>query len=148
MKVIFDKEQIQPEIPGIILMSHGPLATAIVESATLIIGEQPNLAAFGLETTDTLEDYAVSVVEAYQAFGGNALVLVDLYGGTPCNQLVLAALRNQMKLYAVSGLNLPMVMEACGLRMGASGAQLVEQVVEISQAGIINISAKLEQQKM
>lgn len=143
MKVIFEKENIQPEIPGIILLSHGPLAPAIVESASLIIGEQPNLAAFGLEASDSLEEYAACVMEAYHAYAGNALVLIDLYGGTPCNQLVLAALKNKLDVLALSGLSLPMVMEACTLRLDASGKELLAQVEEIAKLGIINITDKL-----
>lgn len=143
MKVIFDKENIQPGLPGIILLSHGPLAPAIVESALLIIGEQPNLAAFGLETVDTLEDYSTAVMEAYHAFEGNALVLIDLYGGTPCNQMILAALKNKLDILALSGLNLPMVMDACTLRQDASGPELLEQVEEVAKIGIVNITSKL-----
>ena len=143
MKAIFDKNAFQPELTGIILLSHGPLAPALVESSSLIIGEQSNLVAFGLEPSDKLEDYIAAVMEAYNAFGGNALILVDMFGGTPCNQLTMAALRNSLHVLALSGLNLPMVMEACTLRMELSGEELLKQVMEMTQAGFINITEKL-----
>lgn len=143
MKVIFEKENIQPGVPGILLLSHGPLASAIVESAAMIIGEQPNLAAFGLEPCDALEDYINAVLEAYNAFGGDALILLDLFGGTPCNQITLAALRNHLDILALSGLSLPMVIEACTLRSDASGMELLRQVEEVTKIGVVNITEKM-----
>ncbi len=143
MRVIFEKENVQAGVPGILLLSHGPLASAIVESSTMIIGEQPNLAAFGLEPSDTLEDYINAVIEAYHAFDDNALILLDLFGGTPCNQITLAALRSKLNILALSGLSLPMVIEACTLRCDLNGEELLRQVEEIAKAGIINITEKM-----
>lgn len=143
MKARFQKEDIQAGLTGIILLSHGPLATAMAESAFMIIGQQDNLAAFGLEPSDTLEEYISSVMQAYDAFGGDAVVLVDMFGGTPCNQLVAAALRNALPILALSGMSLPMVMEACALRSEYSGEALLKQIMDMTEAGQINITEKL-----
>ena len=143
MKVLFRRDDIRQELPGLILLSHGPMAVAVAESASMIVGEQPNMAAFGLEPEDPLEEYIAAVLEAYEVFGGNAVFLVDLYGGTPCNQLVLAALKNQLPVKAIGGMNLPMLLEAVTLREEAAGEELISQLEMIGNAGIVNITDKM-----
>lgn len=42
-------EKINPDLPGIVILSHGPFAVALLETAQLIFGEADNIAAFSLE---------------------------------------------------------------------------------------------------
>ncbi len=143
MFVRFDKENMERGLPGLILLSHGPMATGIAETACMLISEQPNFAAFGLETSDTLEDYMKAVREAYELFEENAVFMVDLLGGTPCNQLSMWMLQEKAELHAISGLSLPMVIEAGTIREEFSGKELLKQLQERSQKSIVDIAERL-----
>ncbi len=141
MIVVFDRDHIVPELPGIVLLSHGPFAGACVESVAMLQGVQENLAAFGLEPTDELADYTAAVLDAVRAFPDGSIIMVDLYGGTPCNQMMLAALKEGLDLHIISGFGLPMVVDACSLRSAElKGDELLTQIEEIAKAGIINVS--------
>lgn len=45
----FRSENMNPEVPGIILLSHGPFAVSLVETASMLFGDAENIAAYSLE---------------------------------------------------------------------------------------------------
>ena len=107
---------------GIILATHGNFATGIQQSASMIFGEQPNVAAVTLQPNEGPDDVRKKMEEAVASFEDpqQVLILVDLWGGTPFNQA------NGI----VAGLNLPMLIDAYASRMMMDTAQ--ELAVQIS----------------
>ncbi len=144
MLVLFDRQNITGDVPGVILLSHGPMAVSTAESLFLLMGEQENLAAFGLEVEDDLDAYTDAVMDAWHAFGDNAVFLVDLFGGTPCNRLSMKALEQGLTVYALSGLNLPMVLEACSSRDECSGQELLDLIADSARNGVVDIMSRLK----
>ena len=73
---------------GIILATHGNFATGIQQSASMIFGEQPNVAAVTLQPNEGPDDVRKKMEEAVASFEDpeQVLILVDLWGGTPFNQ--------------------------------------------------------------
>ena len=73
---------------GIILATHGDFATGILQSASMIFGEQPNVAAVTLQPSEGPDDVRRKMEEAVASFEDpeQVLILVDLWGGTPFNQ--------------------------------------------------------------
>ena len=73
---------------GIILATHGNFATGILQSASMIFGEQPNVAAVTLQPNEGPDDVRRKMEEAVASFEDpdQVLILVDLWGGTPFNQ--------------------------------------------------------------
>lgn len=129
-------ERCSNDIITIVLLSHGPMCTAMIESAALIMDETKNLAAFALEAGDDPEDYGVAVRKYVEDRGGNVLLLVDLLGGTPSNQ-TMRILREDPSICAVSGVNLTMLVEAIGNREGCSSPEeLAQSLIGISRDGI------------
>ncbi|MDR1766042.1 MAG: hypothetical protein LBR77_08140 [Lachnospiraceae bacterium] len=147
MKVRFDRENIEPGLTGIILLSHGPLAPAILETAEMIIGNQANVAAFAYEPADTMDGFAGAVSEAIGVFNGDAIVFTDLCGGTPSNIVMYEALKNDRPLYAIAGVNLPMFMEACALRAVGPVETVLAEAEKTGRLGIVNITEQTKRHK-
>ena len=84
----FRSENMNPEVPGIILLSHGPFAVSLVETASMLFGDAENIAAYSLEPGDDIDQYRESFVKTLNEFPEGTVIMVDLFGGTPCNQVM------------------------------------------------------------
>lgn len=117
---------------GIILATHGNFATGIQQSASMIFGEQPNVAAVTLQPNEGPDDVRKKMEEAVASFEDpqQVLILVDLWGGTPFNQANGLIAGHEDTWAIVAGLNLPMLIDAYASRMMMDTAQ--ELAVQIS----------------
>ena len=104
---------------GIILASHGDFATGIMQSGSMIFGEQANVKAVTLQPSEGPNDLRAKMEKAIATFDNQdeVLFLVDLWGGTPFNQANGLIDGHEDKWAIVTGLNLPMliIMEKYGL---------------------------------
>ena len=117
---------------GIILATHGDFATGILQSASMIFGEQPNVAAVTLQPNEGPADVRRKMEEAVASFEDpdQVLILVDLWGGTPFNQSNGLISGHEDTWAIVAGLNLPMLIDAYASRMMMDTAH--ELAVQIS----------------
>lgn len=118
-----------------ILVSHGDLAKSILESAQMIIGEQENVSAFGLYPTDDIGGLKDKIEVAIEKVKDQEIIcFTDLFSGSPFNAVV--GLMEQYPISHITGMNLPMILEALMLRMNEENtkeaicAKLIEQVPE------------------
>lgn len=116
---------------GIILASHGDFANGILQSATMIFGEQENVAACILKPSEGPDDIKAKMEKAIQSFDSQdeILFLIDLWGGTPFNQANSLFEAHKDKWAIVAGMNLPMVIEAYGARLSMDGAQQIAAAI-------------------
>ncbi|MCD8222837.1 MAG: PTS sugar transporter subunit IIB [Clostridiales bacterium] len=116
---------------GIILASHGEFAKGIMQSGSMVFGEQPNLAACCLQPSMGPADIRKQMEDAIASFEDpdNVLFLVDLWGGTPFNQASALIAGHEDKWAIVTGLNLPMLIEAYADRMGMQTAHEVAAAI-------------------
>lgn len=125
---------------GIILGSHGGFATGILQSATMIFGEQPNVKAVTLMPSEGPENIRAKMEEAIASFDNpdEVLFLIDLWGGTPFNQANALISGHEDKWAIVAGLNLPMVIEAYGCRMGGteSAHEIATTIIGAGKDGV------------
>jgi PTS system mannose-specific IIA component len=109
---------------GILLVTHGRLAEELRAAALTIQPEIGRIVAVALEWSETGEDardrIAAGLAEADQ--GGGAVILTDMFGGTPTN-LTLSFLKKDC-VEIVTGVNLSMVLKCAALQ--ASGKSVVE----------------------
>lgn len=100
---------------GIILASHGELAQGILQSSKMIIGETENIAALSIMPSESPDQLRSKMEEVIKSFSTDQVVfLVDIYSGSPFNQANLLLQGNEDKRAIVTGLNLPMLLEAIG----------------------------------
>ncbi len=101
---------------GIVVITHGGVAEELVNAARNIVGEIPAIAAVSIGWSDDPTAAHTAIERGLAAVGGSALVLTDMFGGTPTN-LSLPFLSDKVEI--VTGVNLPMVIKASGLREGS-----------------------------
>ena len=147
--VINYPRDIEPDLTGIIVMSHGPLAKALVDSSRMIVGEASNIASISLEDGDDVNSFRQEFIKMYDSLPGNPLVLIDIKGGTPFNQILFAIEEAGMKnILALSGANLCMLVEAAFARKDASDKQLLKQIKQAGQESILDVGELAERLKL
>lgn len=93
----------------IILASHGSMAEGVVTAVNMVIGEQPCVSAFGLDTWETPETIKEQVEQVIAAHPGEYIVvLCDIKGGSVHNRLMDLCARDNVSV--VSGMNLVLVL--------------------------------------
>ena len=102
---------------SIVLASHGDLAEGIKQTGSMVFGDQEAVATVSLVPSMGPDDFRQKVEEAVATFDNQeeVLFLVDLWGGTPFNQI--SGLCEGHDTWAIAtGLNLPMLIEAYSAR--------------------------------
>lgn len=137
---------------GIVLAAHGPLPGAFLESTGMILGDLPQVASISLMPGDSLEGLVDRLQAAVHEVntGDGVLILLDLFGGTPANATAFLSQQAQ-DLRAVTGMNLPMLLETFMARMSTDSLEsLAETAFAAGQTGIMDIVAafkKFQQDK-
>ncbi|HET7292405.1 MAG TPA: hypothetical protein VFM88_08275 [Vicinamibacteria bacterium] len=124
---------------GIVVVGHGQVAVELVKAARGIVGEIPQIAAVSVGWSDDVSDATTAVRRALAEVGGApALVLTDMFGGTPTN-VSLPLLAEGVEI--VTGVNLPMLIKLISLREG----ELLEvaRVVRDQGKGAIYVASEL-----
>lgn len=123
---------------GILIISHGPLAASLLEAARMICGEIPKAEALAFYEGDNTDKFGDQVRYKLKELGEGTLVLVDLFGGTPFNQLVSKCY--DLDFCSVAGVNLPMLLEAVFLRDKWDGQDLVAKTMEAGSNSIYDVN--------
>jgi PTS system mannose-specific IIA component len=103
---------------GVVVVTHGQLATELLNAAEMIVGDLPHFTAVSIgwhEDVDQAREEIGRAIERVRAkvgtpeAPGGVLVLADMFGGTPANLGVTYLETNKVEL--VTGLNLAMLMK-------------------------------------
>lgn len=132
---------------GLVVATHGRLATELVATAEQIVGKLENTTTCLVEAGSSPEEIHRRICAAVDAVenGDGVLVLADMLGGTPCNQcLQLSAARH---LEVVTGANLPLLLKANSLRSQPLGlSEMAAILTQHGQRNIANATALLREQ--
>lgn len=96
---------------ALLLITHGNLGKAAIESAELIVGKQENfdtISIFAVDEVNNLKQDMLNKVSRLDT-GKGLIVLTDIIGGTPTN--LASYLLEDEHTVLVSGLNLPILIE-------------------------------------
>ena len=119
---------------GIIIASHGKFAEGIHQSGSMIFGEQEKVQVVTFMPNEGPDDLYAHFKDAIAQFDADdeILVLADLWSGSPFNQASRIKEENpDRKMVIVTGLNLPMLIQAYTERMVAPDAGVEEIVANI-----------------
>ena len=101
---------------GVVVVTHGQLATELLNAAETIVGELPRFAAVSIgwheDTQDAREEIEQAIGRVRQQDG--VLILTDMFGGTPCNLAMTFLAENRVEV--ITGVNVPMLIKLSGLR--------------------------------
>ncbi|HUL58634.1 MAG TPA: PTS sugar transporter subunit IIA [Anaeromyxobacteraceae bacterium] len=100
---------------GFVIATHGRLAEELLHTAEGIVGPIEQGEAVSIGAGAPMEEQRARLGEAIQRVnrGDGALVLTDMFGGTPAN-LALTFLDERIEV--VTGVNLPMILKLAGVR--------------------------------
>lgn len=121
---------------GLVLVTHAGLANALRMSAEMIVGPIEHCVAVEVapdERADEIMARVVAAVEIAQKDG--AIIMTDLFGGTPSN-MAMSFLKEGF-IEVVTGANLPMLIEFCSRRAQMSVAELAAGLQRTGRDGII-----------
>jgi len=109
---------------GILLVTHGRLAEELKEAALTIQPDIEQIVAVALEWHQVGDDASRRIAEglAEADRGEGALILTDMFGGTPTNLTLPFLKRDRVEI--VTGVNLPLLLK-CGA-LQKSGKPVVE----------------------
>lgn len=129
----------------IVVTAHGGLAREMVNTARLVIGDQVDLAAVCLEMHEGIEDLKrklTSVLKPVDNSADGCLMLVDMFGGTPSNVSLMLA--HEYPIQVVTGVNLPMLIEALTHRAVMDLKKLAIFVQDKGKKNILHANSLLE----
>jgi len=100
---------------GVVVVTHGQLATELVNAAETIVGDLPQFAAVSIGWHEDVEDARAEIRAALDRVRGprGALLLTDMFGGTPSNLGVTLLEPDQVEV--ITGVNLPMLIKLARL---------------------------------
>jgi PTS system mannose-specific IIA component len=100
---------------GVVVVTHGQLASELLNAAETIAGDLPRFAAVSIGWHEDTEDARGEIEQAIARVeqGAGVLILTDMFGGTPSN-LAMTFLA-QGKVEVITGVNLPMLIKLVNL---------------------------------
>ena len=121
---------------GILLVSHEPLGTALLNCTRHIFGRLPvQLAALDVIPDEDPEGALNAARELLARIndGSGALVLTDVFGATPSR--IATQLAERERVVVVAGVNLPLLIKALSNRRGPLD-ELVGLLIDSGQRAI------------
>jgi mannose PTS system EIIA component len=139
---------------GIVVVTHGQLATELVNSAEMIVGDLPHFAAVSIgwhEDVDHAREGIGAAIERVRASAAGShdepadvLVLTDMFGGTPAN---LAVTFVSEHVEVITGVNLPMLIKLARPQKPAELAAVAREMREHGRNAIWVASDLLKGEK-
>jgi len=132
---------------GVVVITHGQLATELVNSAEMIVGDLPHFTAVSIgwhdDVTDAREDIA-QAIERVRGDGG-VLLLTDMFGGTPSNLGMTFLQKDNVEV--ITGVNLPMLIKLAGKTRSSNLLAVAQEMREHGRNAIWVASDLLRAEK-
>ena len=94
---------------GVVLVTHGSVGRSLLEAAAWIAGSAlEHVVNVPMNPDHSPDDQAKRISDAVASFAAGAVILTDLFGGTPQN--LALTLLDEGRVDVVSGVNLPMLL--------------------------------------
>lgn len=125
---------------SVLIVAHAPLASSLLALARHVYADcDPGVAAVDLPASADLEQARALIRTTLAGLPGpEVLVLVDVFGATPCNAALKEADGAMSRV--VVGVNVPMLWRAlCYAQLPLS--ELVERALEGGRQGIMEVAA-------
>ena len=130
---------------GVVVVTHGQLATELVNAAETIVGDLPRFAAVSIgwheDVRDARDDIQAAIGRVKTGLSG-VLIITDMFGGTPCNLAMTFLAKDEVEV--VTGVNLPMLLKLATLGRPGSLRDVARIVHENGQNAVWVASELLE----
>ena len=128
---------------GVVLVTHGNLATELVKVMEHVVGSQTQLTTITIGPDDDMEKRREDILSSVQLVdqGLGAIILTDMFGGTPSNLAI--SIMEQANIDIIAGVNLPMLIKLASVRSTETISDAVTQAREAGQKYIMVASQVL-----
>jgi PTS system mannose-specific IIA component len=127
---------------GMVLVTHGQLASEFVAALEHVVGRQEQVAAVCIGPEDDMEERRQEILRRITEVdsGDGAVLLTDMFGGTPSNLAI--SVMDRGKVEVIAGVNLPMLIKLASLRQNEA---LDRAVLGAQEAGrkYINVASQI-----
>lgn len=133
---------------GIVIVSHSQLGDALIDCATFILGERPvDMVSVSIDLRENAADLRKKIEKGIKQVdkGKGVLILTDMFGGTPSN--LSYSFLEEGRIEVLSGVNLPIVIKAVGMRAEKNLAELAEYLMNFGKRSISLASGILKGNK-
>ena len=131
---------------AIVIITHEDLGEVYLRCASRILGEQPLVSAISVSHETTCCQVLCQTIAEHLARledENEILILVDLFGATPCNASLIYQQHFSNKIKLVAGLNFPMLLKALTIRhLPVSDA--ITEIISSGRSGIFDATEKFE----
>lgn len=127
---------------GLVLVTHGNLALEFISAMQHVVGKQEQVEAVCIGPEDDMEMRRTEILKKVDNVdkGHGAIVLTDMFGGTPSNLAI--SIMDRAKVEIIAGINLPMLIKVASLRKEKNLKETVEGAQEAGRK-YINIASQL-----
>ncbi len=127
---------------GMVLVTHGHLATEFRSALEHVVGPQRDIETITIGPEDDMEQRRQDIVAAVATVdsGHGVVLLTDMFGGTPSNLAI--SVMDRARVEVVAGVNLPMLIKLASVREGVNLEQAVTQAQDAGRK-YINIASRV-----
>ena len=117
---------------GLVIVTHGGLATEFRAALEHVVGPQQQIEAVSIGPEDDMEQRREEILQAVGRVdkGDGVAVMTDMFGGTPSNLAI--SVMEDAKIEVICGINLPMLIKLATIR---SEVPLTDAVNQAKDAG-------------
>jgi mannose PTS system EIIA component len=138
----------QSRMIGVVIVTHGQLAGELQAALEQVAGPQSQMESIAVGPDDDLAlrrtEIAAAVTRADQGHG--AVIMVDMFGGTPANLAVTAMVDGRVDV--ISGVNLPLLVKFAQVRSTCAMAEAITKAVLAGRKYVVVASQVLAGQFM
>lgn len=125
---------------GIQVLSHGKMSEGMIDSARMIVGEINNVLWRSLQTDTAIETFEKDVFEDTRELddGDGILIFVDIFAASPYRTAIVNSRKmSHTKYKVISGVNLPLLIEAITSRETMDLEELYQHLLDMREFSIV-----------
>lgn len=128
---------------GALIVTHGNLATELLNAARQIEADVSNIEAVSLEWNDTVDASRDKIGEALRRVGADrdVIIFTDMFGGTPSN--ISLSFLDKGHVEIVTGVNLPMVVKFAMVKQESKDVSTVAHMITDKGSKAIRVASDL-----
>ena len=122
---------------GIVIVTHGQLGAALIETAQFILGSPPEaVVSVSIDLKENVDKLRDKIAQGIKAVNQNhgILLLTDMFGGTPSN--LSYSFLEEGKVEVISGVNLPILVKAINMRKNDDLGKMAKTLEEYGKKSI------------
>jgi mannose PTS system EIIA component len=124
-------------VVGGIIITHGPLAQALIQAAEEILGKSDHITGFSITNLSMVDMInRISNIISTDSWPDETLILVCLKGGSCWNAALTTKKKYDKKIAVISGVNLNMLLSFLTKRDSAKLTDLTTLVMQDGVKGI------------